>query len=257
MNSKETWDRIEALVLSFQTGNKESGVELIKSFENYFNKYVKIIKNSDLDFKDRESRFFISLFMQKEDYKNVRRPYQSSETIAKALQAVSFIANTYGQATEDDIKQDFYMIFFKLLNRYKPMGKNFGAYLCTSFVYELARYVRSQLKDPISRSENVLQYCDMCHENGNQFDFSGEVVYEDMLNCIDDISFSETWITGLTCSDEFSNLTSFERLILIKYYVESKTDKTIALETGFKRNTINKKRVKAINKIKANLGVID
>ena len=253
LNSQETWDRVETLVLAFQSGHEEAGVELMLSFDNYFRKYTNIILKSDIDFKDRESRFFISLFMQKDDYKKVRRPFQQSETISKALQAVSFIRNTYGQATEEDIKQDFYMIFFKLIKRYKPMGKSFGAYLCTSFVYELARHIRTQLKDPISRSKNVLQFCDMCDDHGTQLSASGGVVYGDMIDLIDEITFSETWIVGLTCSDEFIELTQFERLILIKYYVEEKTDKKIADETGFKRNTINKKRAKAINKIKAKL----
>ena len=51
-----------------------------------------------------------------------------------------------------------------------------------------------------------------------------------------------TWINGQGCSDIFSDLTSIQRKILIKYYLEDWNDKQIAEHTGLHINTVNQKR---------------
>ena len=177
--------------------------------------------------------------------------------MSRGSQVVNYINSTYGQTPAEDIMQDLYMIFFKLLRRYKPMGKNFGAYLCTSFVYELARHVRSYLKDPITRCEKITSYYDEYISDSDGTSKVEDSGSSDMISMIDDIDFSRSWIMGVTCSEEFTDLTAFERSVLVKYYIEDKTVLEIAKETGFKRNSINRKRANAIEKVKNKMAQIE
>jgi hypothetical protein len=109
LNDKQTWDNIEALVLKFQSGDEAAGVELLNKFTNYFNKFSNIIKNTNVNLSDRESRFFISLFLQKDDYANMRRPFHSSETIAKGLQVMSFISSDEFKKYAVEILHDIFI----------------------------------------------------------------------------------------------------------------------------------------------------
>ena len=63
-------------------------------------------------------------------------------------------------------------------------------------------------------------------------------------------SLNFNWTNGNTCGDEFKNLTSYERELIVMSYVQNKTDAEIASIYGCHRITIVKHRKMAIEKIK-------
>lgn len=63
-------------------------------------------------------------------------------------------------------------------------------------------------------------------------------------------SLNFNWTNGNTCGNEFKNLTSYERELIVMSYVQHKTDAEIASIYGCHRITIVKHRKMAIEKIK-------
>lgn len=248
-DNTETWNEIEELVQRFKDGDRSVGEQLLQKFENYFNKFYLIVKNITINLNDRETKFFISMFL------NDATLFQKKEDISSddyhtVMQAFGSVCNTYGKLPREDIYQDMYLVFFTLLNRYKPIGKTFGSYLCTSFVYEYSRLIKSYLKDPLSRVDKTVEYIDMFHRNRYV-----EPEYAFFNMPYDEEKQDDLWIHGLTCSEAFSKLTPLERIILIRYYIERKSDREIAEQIGRTRNYVNIKRLNAVKKISEYMGI--
>ena len=65
---------------------------------------------------------------------------------------------------------------------------------------------------------------------------------------MDSLNFN--WTNGITCSELFKDLTSYEREIIILSFIKNKTDIEIGNIYGCHRATINEHKKKAVNKIK-------
>ena len=65
---------------------------------------------------------------------------------------------------------------------------------------------------------------------------------------IDSLNFN--WTNGVTCSELFKSLTSYEREIIILSFIKNKTDIEIGNIYGCHRATINEHKKKAVKKIK-------
>lgn len=152
---------------------------------------------------------------------------------------------------EEDLKHELYVIFLRLLDRYQPNGKLFGSYLCTAFIFELSRYIKKIIKNPIT-FENNIHYNDMFNtcNSGDDFIIRNSTEFDEILNCYDEVDFDDSWVLGISCSEEFLCLTPLERIILVKYYIEGMNDREIANAIGINRNIANQKRRTALEKIK-------
>ena len=85
----------------------------------------------------------------------------------------------------------------------------------------------------------------------NDFDEAlEEKYYEDAMG-LPDI----TWISGMSASDVFENLTPIERKMLVKYYLEDWNDRQISEEFGIHINTVNQIRRSAIEKLAQKLNI--
>lgn len=249
------WDDVEKLVIEYQTCinstdpalrnlSKAPAEELLNRFAPLFKKYMLLIKHNQIDFQDIEQKSFVSLFMddimlRRVLNRKVTPPSYRSEIYLKS----NFIKETYGSNSEQDIVNDLYICFLKIAKRYKQVGKNFCAYLYNVFKHEVARMIKSNIKNPLSIPYKNFQYEDYVNgsEDNYQIDVYEDVYYESSTGLPD-----MSWVLGDTCGFEFIYLTPLQRKILIRYYLEDWSDRQIAESLGVQTSMINLKRRQAL-----------
>ncbi len=248
------WNEIEALVLSYQyytstTDDKEVLKDIVKEllqrFNPLFKKYMILIKHNQIDFNDMEQKSFVSLFMDDITLRRVlNRKVTSSKYKPDIYSKSNFIKETYGFNPEEDILYDLYICFLNVVKRYKQVGKNFCAYLYNVYKYEVARFIKAYIKNPLSVPYKNFQYED--YINGVEecmFAEEQEDSYYESITGLPDMS----WVLGDTCGFEFLFLTPLQRKIIVKYYLEDWSDRQIAEAIGIQTSSVNSKRREAIN----------
>lgn len=246
------WTEIENLVLAYQKQfeenatneeiekAKESANILLNKFSPLFKKYVTLLKTGQIDWDDMEMKQFVSNFVDEIELKRaLSRKKQKASYRNDIYKKFNFIIETYGSITEEEILTDLQTLLLVIAKRYKQIGKNFCAYVYNSYRYEVARHIKKFTMNPINITYKNLQYEDCingCH------DFKIEQSYED--NYYEDLTGipNMAWMQGHNCSDIFSCLSTLERMILVKYYLEEWKDGQIAEEFGMHINTVNQKR---------------
>ena len=139
-----------------------------------------------------------------------------------------------------------------IARRYKQVGKNFGAYVYNSYRYEVARFIKKFIQNPLNISYKNIEYEDYIN-NSNNYNLQNSYMdnyYEDLTG-IPNVS----WIQGQNCSEIFLDLSPLDRKILVKYYLEEWKDGQIAEHLGMHINTINQKRRSAAKVIAKNLNL--
>ena len=250
------WNEIEELVLKYQKYlndpinshiSKECADILLQRFSPLFKSYISIIKHNQIDWKSREQKMFVSQFIGDKYLKRaLNRKKTSSEYKAKVYHAFNFVVTTYGVLSEEDILSDLYLCFLILMKRYKQKGKNFCAYVANSYHFEISRYIKKQISNPLIVNYKNYKYEDVINGYQNEeLDIIHEDNYYESITGLPDY----TWINGDTCSELFSDYTPYQRKILIKYYLEDYNDRQISEIFGTNIGTINSKRRNAINKL--------
>jgi RNA polymerase sigma factor (sigma-70 family) len=248
-NIKEPdYDLVDQLVEKYQTGDKDAAEELINQMSPYMIKYFKIIRLGVIDLSDRDSRRFISLFIEKyEAREKLKMKFQSRDARNEAYQAALMVQSMCSQIPSEDIIQELIVALLTLAKRFTRHKKkvNFCGYLYNAFRFELARRIKSITIDPLThRSDFNLSYDD--NEYLNDEDSAGEeasYMTEPMMALEEDLGNS--WQRGLTCSDTFADLTQLQRIILKLYYIDGESDTSIANRLNLHRNTVKSQRLKA------------
>lgn len=247
------WNEIEELVLNYQGYLKEENrenlinpaYELLERFSPLFKKYLTLIKYNQIDFNDMEQKSFISLFMDDKVLRRVlNRKSTPSSYKSDIYQKSNFIKETYGVNNEEDIMYDLYICFLNVARRYKQIGKNFCAYLYNVYKHEVARFIKSYIKNPLSIPYKNFQYEDFINGSEDSFMMEDqESSYYESITGLPDLS----WVLGDTCSTEFLYLTALQRKIIVKYYLEDWSDRQIAESMGIQTSSVNSKRREALN----------
>lgn len=227
--------------------------ELVTRFNPLFKKYIKAIKDTQLDFKDSDTKRFMLCFIGDANLKkSLKSKNQSSKMRHEIYKRVNFVTETYGQLSSEEILIDLQMLLLVLAKRYTPMGRNFCAYLYGAFCYEVSRHIKKYIKNPANIQYKQMRYEDYMQTEEDELitECFEDKLYEDNMGMPD-----STWINGLTCSEEFQSLTPLERKILIKYYLEDNNDRQIADLYSIHINTCNHKRRIATAKLAKSFGV--
>lgn len=227
---------------------------------------------------------FVSLFIDKKDKvtkAEKKKVFSNTCTKIKAL----FEKYDYG-----DIYNELVLALLNMANKYKitqegdPYHKKNGTfhmYVSKCFHWEAYRFLIKLVKDPLTHFEVMSlrdQFDDMDDEDGfgEVFvpDEEAEKAYEVVLNNVsrqdaiakaqtltmredakvdayDMASLNFNWTNGVTCSELFSDLTPYEREIILLSFIEKKTDIQIGEIYGCHRATINDHKKKAVRKIQA------
>ena len=193
---------------------------------------------------------FIVLFMDSKILKSAlyKKAPISKEYKQLIFQKFNFIKETYGHLDEEEITTDLYILFLTLAKRYKKMQRSFCCYVFNTFRYEVYRHIQKFTRNPLNIHYKNISYEDCTTQATKELQDSCDNI-EDKIYVDNDGLPDLSWINGQNCSEVFKDLTPLERKIIIKYYLEQKNDRQIAVETNMHINTCNQKRRKAVQKI--------
>lgn len=228
---------------------------------------------------------FVTLFIDKNDKQDYSRQklfsvtctkikslfskYEYGDIYNELVLALLNMANKYKITQEGDM--------------YHKKNGTFHMYISKCFHWEAYRYLSKLVTDPLSHFEVVHlcdQFCDMDLEDNPDApetfteDESAQWAYDEVLEITSresDIQNSTTltlkepetlsiydmdilnfnWTNGVTCSNLFTDLTPYEREIILLSYVKNKTDIEIGNIYGCHRATINVHKKRAVEKIRA------
>lgn len=257
---EKDWAEVEELVTIFQKQfaddadeetiktSKEAGEELLRRFAPLFKKYYTLIKTCNTPkWCDKETISFVGSFVNDEELRRSIKHSNnnpSSKNKKELFKKFKFVTDTYGSLSEEEIMTDLQMLFLIIAKRYKQMGRSFCGYINNSFRFELYRHIKKHVKNPINIPYKIVEYEEYISNTKDD----NENIYEDIYN-FDQITPSETWISGKDCSDIFKSLTPIERKIVVKYYLEEWNDRQISEFFDIHINIVNQKRRKAVKKI--------
>lgn len=224
---------------------------------------------------------FVSLFIEKNDT-TMERKKLFSLTCVK-------IKTLFSKYEYGDIYNELVLALLNMANKYKIVDENdkyykpngtFHMYVSKCFHWEAYRYLTKLINDPLTHFE-VIRLCDQFSDIDLESDAveiyledkNAAFAIEEMINTTSrqkDIEKSKTltlkennkisaydtdslnfnWTNGVTCSELFKSLTSYEREIIILSFIKNKTDIEIGNIYGCHRATINEHKKKAVKKIK-------
>ena len=259
---RDEWQEIDHLVEIFQKKQDnnasrddieiadKAGQILIEKFYPLFKKYLIVLTTGQINFKNAEQKLFVKLFVDTPILKNSLHQKKLRRSIKEAVtKKFNFITESYGKQNEVEIIADLHMLFFILVNRYKPMGKSFCCYLYNTFKFEVARHIKNYLKNPCHFHYKTLELDENEPMEEKGYDEIGKTTNETNIG-IPDLS----WIHGQTCSDIFKIFTPLERKIFVKYYIENWNDAQIAELLGVHINTANQRRKNIVKRLADEIG---
>lgn len=238
------YEEIEQLVLEYQSG-KIVANKIVESFNGFFNKYLDIICEGNVNLSNKSIRKFIALFFTDKDAKKrVGQCFKSSYILIQASVSVNIIHNMFATFDRQEVENVLVSILLELASRYKKNSESpmFQSYLMSSFHFRVYHALIAYTKDPLFYSildgryvdeEKLLSYDDI-DEN------IIEVRYHKLLTESDTL-VDDNWIIGFT-SNLFDDLSPVDRKILKLSYVDKYTDSEIADMFGSCRATINRRK---------------
>lgn len=269
----EDYKYIHDLVYAYKL-NKDSiaAHKLIECFKDFIHRYLFLFKHGKYNMEHYSIKSFIKLFIDNKSVKKQINCYKIKGTVQMAIEGVISKLNTlFANYNEHDIEQDLAIILLNMANNYKDTKPSFHTYVLRNYHYYVYRYYEKQLKDPLTASSNSKYLSSEYFTIDSQIECKSSVDdMEDVLNeleCFYSVKNKKAvktkshsiydngfvrdinWINGITCSSIFSILTSFERKVIVMWYIDKMTDSQIANEFGVCRITINKKRAKIRNKL--------
>lgn len=241
-------DEYEMTALLYDFGWRKNG-----NFKSFLGKYETMLWDGIIDLKDKDTRFFIQLYIKDPIIrKGLNRNYQPYASIKAAQEMIEFIQERVKDTIEkEELRQDLSLLFLNLINRYKKKKKeiNFNGYLYNSYRYEVYRYLKKSIfnndfllmKNETLLDENIKDDTNVVYEKSLYDHFYDSEMSRDELGIF--------WING-RCGELFKQLDTFERIIIRDHDFLKMTDSEIAKRYGYHRNSIGKKRNKAYVKIK-------
>jgi DNA-directed RNA polymerase specialized sigma24 family protein len=238
-------DTIDSLVRHYQeTGECE---QLVQTFHNYLMKYYKLFTAGEINLDNYDLRKFLCCFIKNEQIRKelIRGKYQTKNAISQAFHTVQYIRRafngyeTYKQSHKDypfdEVYRELVIIFLDCAKRYKDQGKSFKRYLYHAYRYHLKDFVNSKLFDGANKSS---KYVDMYASNDlkpldeaiDKESYDNHYPFE--IDKHTDLSSNILWLNGINCNELFEDLSYIERYILVKAFLDNKSDKEIAQLTG-------------------------
>lgn len=243
MAAQANYEKIDQLVFEYQQGSDLAAYDILDSLASYMDKYISLLKSRDIDYTDLDTRRFLSLFTQNmRDRTLLRNKDLTKETKVVIQELLYRICNQLEHTAEEDLKQDICSIILLLAKRYKYTGETYYEYLQDTFRYEMKQVIDAYIYDP---SINYVPLHSLSNEPTN----NQPTYYDNLLTELDD-ELDLNWVQGITCGEEFQDLSQMERLIIKMYYHLDYSDSAIADLLGVHKNTVFQKRQDATSKIK-------
>lgn len=261
----EDYKMVHELVLKAQEGDEGAKIELFDIFQEFINRYVELLKEGKYNLYNYSVKRFLSFFIHDKKAKNaIDQHYHKPMVRMEVDKAANLIKGIFSFYEESDIRNDLFIVFWTLCRRYKDTRPSFHNYLKMCFHYEVLSYYRPIIKNSaVNNAQNHIPLEELLEEyNGIEMEMSlndankyisikktQQLKIKDRSSVYEDEHLNANWITGITCSQEFSVLTNYERNLLLESYVKKRTDQEIADRYGLSRATINRRKQAAKEKL--------
>lgn len=247
---QEQYEHIEQLVFQYQNGCSEAGLEIVRLFgydpytkelSKFIKKYYNLLKFGVINFKDKDTRHFISLYMKESDRPGMLPWYQYAHTKRAARIEVQKINNRLKHLSDDDIIHELVTILLSMAKEYKKKKKsvNFCGYVYSTYRKKVKYNFQYLFKDNLYtyRNDELIDTADEYSKiDAEHFQYN-DLYFEREK---DEVGIN--WITGRTASYPFDQLSTFERTILSLHDDKDYTYEEIGARMGYHRDTIWKKR---------------
>ena len=262
----EDYVMVHELVLKAQEGDEDAKIKLFEIFQEFINRYVDLLKEGKYNLYNYSVKRFLSFFIPDKKVKNaIDQHYHKPMVRSEIDKAAMLIKGIFSFYEESDIRNDLFIVFWTLCKRYKDTRPSFHNYLKMCFHYEVLSYYRPMIKNSaVNNAQNHIPLEDSSSEeyNGIEMEMSlndankymsikktKQLKVTDRSSVYEDEHLNTNWVTGITCSGEFSVLTNYERNLLLESYVKKRTDQEIADRYGLSRATINRRKQAAKEKL--------
>jgi len=227
---------INSLVERYQKGDNTAAEELIEAFTPLFYKYLRILSNEEIDLTDPNSAKFASLFISNKTVrKDLLRGKHSNEVKTAVMQAMSIVHHLSSGLTLEDLQQEMIAILLECARRYKKeVNESFSAYFNIVLCYKLRNFIINYISDPACAPLDLETV-----EN---------LIFEEKPT---DNLYTADWVSGLTASPPFDELTPVDRVLVLKKFEEGKTLKQVGREMGYSKSGLWKRLRKIKEKVKA------
>lgn len=240
------WRETDNLVFAFQNGDTDAAEKLIKAFDGFIEKYVRLLTGGIINFNDRDSRQFISMYIKdKTVRKKLSKRWQSADTRRAAYESLASLQRSCLLNTKEDIRQELICLFLMMAKRYrkKTDKSTFAGYIYSTYRFEVQRAFKEYTNDPLTFSGNThLPYYDSENLTENVDLLTDPFSDIDTILSPEDEQFGPSWIHGTTAEGPFRDLSILDRLIMKMYHIDQLSDREIAEKTGFHINTVNSRR---------------
>lgn len=227
---------------------------------------------------------FVSLFKNKKELEGLDRGKQFSVTCLK-------IQTLFSKYEYDDIYNELVLAVLNMANKYQirepgdPYYKKNGTfhmYIMKCFHWEAHAFLKKLIKDPLAHLE-IMPITDNFNDIDAEDTESDMIIVKDdtaqlgferiienetrrtLIQHADTLTMKEpedmdafdiealnfNWTNGVTCSPLFKILTSYERELIILYYIKKMSDAMIANMYGRNSKTISNQRRAAVRKLRA------
>lgn len=283
----DDYKKIHNLVYAYQNNDVNAAEQIIKAFNGILSNYLALLKYNQFNIKDFSTRNFVKMFItDKEEKKKLNIFLHTTKFNSNYVyinKYINLINNIFKGEDVEDIENELITVLLTMCNKYKDTKPSFHQYVKKNFHFYVYRHFEKSIKDPLFNGYTTNYYSYQNSDTLSEFSISENLpdknfvkeeevllnnldLYYEMKNTdkiviktnksitkYDDEFFDINWINGVTCSDIFKVLSSFERHILVLWYLQRKTDTNIAEKFGVCRTTINKKRRIAKDKLKKKL----
>lgn len=247
---------IDQLVFSYQEGNEQAGMELLAMFggdqkkpSGYLGKYYKMLRKGTINFRNKDARRFVSLFIDDPGVrKGLQKSRQSTHVRDESNKSMRKVSTSLKFMADDEIRNDLIVLFFAKCQRYKYTNRSFRAYLANSFRFDVYRFV-NKIQEPyepyVHMQEDLMRVADdLIRDTEMENEVNDTVFNQSPVMFIDD-ELGNSWVRGLTCGEEFKDLTPLQRMIIKLNHYDGMSDAAIANMMGMHLNTIFRQRKKA------------
>ena len=269
-----TYIELHELVLNYKHGDTKAAAAIESRYKGYLLSYVKLLLNGYCGINDdapirnfyRFKKFIVLFIPNINKYANSHNcRFLAKETI---LGKIAFINTLFQQYSSVELYNELLVALLNMAKKYSDYEKpSFHTYVSRCFHFEAYRQLSKFTKDPVAslyREEYIdeqlvepLYIEDKTDFIDNELDKALMLKYSPTLTIKDEASVynddslkSENLINGITCNHPFDILTTFERRLLVDHNINNKTDQEISESYNVCRATINRRRLKAIEKIK-------
>lgn len=230
---------VDKLVAKYH--NKEGQVReealstLLKAWHKYFMKYVEILCGSRVDFRNKDTKEFLKLFLSVSE----TNPYN-------VFSARNYVKTICEKLEPDDIYNQLCTIFIELLNEYEASrGLSFTGYLTKLFRWGVKSWLMEMAADPLSGMFNSIEIVEDILEYN-----TGQTTANDVdINTLG-LALDLKWVFEGTDNDMFSSLSSYERYLIYLNFKEEMSLRDMAKKFGRSKNTIHAHLKDAIEKLR-------